>query len=96
MPRWRLLELACCIAWAAATTVGQQGPTSAHWSLSPPRLPAVPAVRQTAWPRHDLDRFVLARLEQQGLAPSPEADRATWSSSTTVGSITGNWCAEAR
>ena len=77
MPRRRLLAFACCAAWAAATTVGQQGPTSTHWSLSPPRLPAVPAVRQTDWPRHDLDRFVLARLEQQGLAPSPEADRAT-------------------
>ena len=49
----------------------------ALWSLRPPVRPPVPAVRQADWPRSDLDRFVLARLEQAGFAPSPEADRAT-------------------
>ena len=46
-----------------------------HWSYESPVRPALPEVRQADWPRNDLDRFVLARLEHEGLAPSPEADR---------------------
>ena len=49
-----------------------------HWSFKPVRRPPVPAVRDVAWPRNDIDRFVLARLETAGLTPSPEADRRTW------------------
>jgi hypothetical protein len=40
-----------------------------------PRRPAPPAVRDTSWPRNAIDRFVLARLEAEGLRPSPEASR---------------------
>jgi len=47
------------------------------WSLQPVVLPALPKVSQVDWPRGPLDRFVLARLEAAGLAPSPEADRRT-------------------
>jgi hypothetical protein len=49
-----------------------------HWAFVPPRRPTLPAVRDEGWPRDDLDRLVLARLEAEGLAPAPEADRATW------------------
>ena len=48
-----------------------------HWSYLPPSRPPLPAVRQADWPRTPVDRFVLARLESEGLAPQPEADRAT-------------------
>ena len=48
-----------------------------HWAYRPPERPDPPAVAEAGWPRGDLDRFVLARLEQEGLAPSPEADRRT-------------------
>jgi len=48
-----------------------------HWSFVPPARPELPAVKDARWPRDDLDRFVLARLEEHGLAPSPEADPAT-------------------
>lgn len=48
-----------------------------HWAYVPPRRPAVPAVKNTAWPRNDIDRFILARLEAERLAPQPEADRVT-------------------
>jgi hypothetical protein len=48
-----------------------------HWSFIPPRRPDPPAVRDQAWVRNPIDRFVLARLEQEGLAPAPEADRRT-------------------
>jgi hypothetical protein len=48
-----------------------------HWALVPPVHPAVPAVRDRAWVRNPIDAFVLARLEREGIAPSPEADRVT-------------------
>jgi len=47
------------------------------WSLAPVARPAPPAVRDGAWPRTDIDRFVLARLEAEGLAPAAEAAPAT-------------------
>jgi hypothetical protein len=46
-----------------------------HWAFSPIRSAAAPPVRQSDWPRGDLDRFLLARLEAEGLAPSPEASK---------------------
>jgi len=45
------------------------------WSLRPVVSPALPAVQRTDWPRQELDRFILARLEAAGLTPAPEADR---------------------
>jgi len=46
-----------------------------HWSYTAPVRPAVPTVRDVAWPVNDIDRFVLARLEGEGLAPRPPAAR---------------------
>ncbi|MBL8860955.1 MAG: PSD1 domain-containing protein [Planctomycetes bacterium] len=48
-----------------------------HWAFVPPVAPPLPAVRDARWPRNAFDHFVLAELEARGLAPSPEADRAT-------------------
>ena len=48
-----------------------------HWAFGVPAKPALPEVTRQEWPRNDLDRFVLARLESKGLAPSPEASRET-------------------
>ncbi len=56
--------------------VGGAGYTT-HWAFVPPHRTALPAVRNTAWPSTPIDHFVLARLEKEGLAPSPEADRYT-------------------
>jgi hypothetical protein len=47
------------------------------WSLQPVRRPAPPAVGRMEWVRNPVDAFVLARLEANGLAPAPEADRRT-------------------
>ena len=44
-----------------------------HWSLIPPQKLTPPAVRDEAWIKNPLDRFVLARLEVEGLAPAPAA-----------------------
>ena len=59
--------------------VEQGGAFQQHWAFVrlPARVPA-PAVKLTGWPRSLLDRFVLARLESEGLRPSPEATRADW------------------
>ncbi len=48
-----------------------------HWAFRPIVRPVVPATKNTAWARNPIDRFVLARLEKEGLSPSPEAERAT-------------------
>ncbi len=48
-----------------------------HWSLIPPRKHELPKVKTAAWMKNDIDRFVLARLEQEGLQPSAEADART-------------------
>ncbi|MFN0054130.1 MAG: DUF1553 domain-containing protein [Planctomycetales bacterium] len=48
-----------------------------HWAFIPPRAGQTPAVVQAAWMRNPIDRHVLARLEAEGLSPSPEASRET-------------------
>ena len=48
-----------------------------HWSFIPPTRPALPAVKKTDWVRNPIDRFILARLEAEGLAPAAPADRRT-------------------
>jgi len=48
-----------------------------HWSFIPPTKPAPPTVKNEAWAKNPIDRFILARLEAKGLAPAPEADRRT-------------------
>ncbi len=48
-----------------------------HWAFVPPQRPIPPPAAIRAWSANSIDRFVLARLEKEGLAPSPEADRAT-------------------
>jgi mono/diheme cytochrome c family protein len=48
-----------------------------HWSFNKPVAQAIPPVKNGQWVRNPLDNFILARLEKEGLAPSPEADRCT-------------------
>jgi len=47
-----------------------------HWSFVPPQRHSSPQVKDTAWPKNDIDRFLLARMENEGLKPSKEADKA--------------------
>jgi len=48
-----------------------------HWAFQSPKRVPLPAVKNEAWGRNAIDRFILARLEKEGIAPSPEADRVT-------------------
>ncbi|HUE70624.1 MAG TPA: DUF1549 domain-containing protein, partial [Pirellulaceae bacterium] len=50
---------------------------TAHWSFRPVTRPPLPAVERAGWSRTPIDRFILARLEKEGLSPSAEADRVT-------------------
>lgn len=47
------------------------------WALKPIGNPQVPRVKDDSWPRDGLDRFILARLEAEGLIPAAPADRYT-------------------
>lgn len=59
------------------TWVEQGAEWAEHWAFVPPQRPPVPHVENTAWVRNPIDAFVLARLEAEGLQPSPEAERVT-------------------
>jgi hypothetical protein len=48
-----------------------------HWSFQPLSNPEPPAVKDGSWPRDRIDRFVLARLEEEGLKPARDAGRRT-------------------
>ncbi len=56
---------------------GRPAGTDRHWAYVKPVRPALPPVELTAWSQNPIDRFVLARLEREGLAPSPPALRET-------------------
>jgi mono/diheme cytochrome c family protein len=49
----------------------------AFWSFQPLKTPATPSVKNTHWAKTAIDRFVLAKLESQGIPPAPPADRRT-------------------
>jgi hypothetical protein len=49
-----------------------------HWAFQPIKRSEVPAVKEAARPRNDVDRFILAKLEAAGLRPLPEANRQTF------------------
>ncbi len=63
-------EVEVLTAW-----VRQGAPYAKHWSYAKPARPPLPDVSRADWPRNPVDRFILARLEAEGLCPSPEADR---------------------
>ena len=57
--------------YAKATQVSAGG----TWAFQPVKSPAVPSVKQVDWPRSDIDRFILAKLEEKGIRPVRDADR---------------------
>lgn len=48
-----------------------------HWAFVPPEQPSVPAVKRNNWTLNSIDSFILRQLEDEGLQPSPRADKAT-------------------
>lgn len=75
-------------AWIKAGAVWPAGPAKPvaytisqeqrnFWSFRPIENPAPPKVKNAKWPQNDVDRFILAKLESQGIAPAKAADRRT-------------------
>ena len=60
-----------------ATWIKEGAEYKEHWAFVTPVRPEPPAVKDTAWPRNDIDRFILAKLEANHLKPSSEADKPT-------------------
>ena len=61
--------------WPAGLSIAAVKP--AHWAFQPIAHPAPPEVKNRAWVRNTIDDFVLAKLEAEGIHPSPEASKAT-------------------
>ncbi|WP_435018611.1 PSD1 and planctomycete cytochrome C domain-containing protein [Tundrisphaera sp. TA3] len=75
-------EAAILRAWidSGAKSPADEAPTPPpppHWAFIAPARPAVPEVADPSWPRNPIDRFIAARLDRDGIRPSPEADRVT-------------------
>ena len=60
---------------SASRWIGQGARYAPHWAYVKPIRPQPPQVGDHTWPKNDIDRFLLARLEKERLRPSPEADR---------------------
>lgn len=56
--------------------VGKDITVKRHWAYEKPARPELPKVAAKDWPRNAVDYFILARLEAEGLSPSPRADKA--------------------
>ena len=73
----RLFSCLCLIALSAHAAAPSMDEGRKHWAFRPVTNPPPPAVKNASWPKSDIDRFILAKLEAAGMQPSPEADRAT-------------------
>ncbi|MDA2926127.1 PSD1 and planctomycete cytochrome C domain-containing protein [Acidobacteria bacterium AH-259-G07] len=72
--RWIEMRL----PWPARLPAGNiPDRSSMHWSFQPIERPAEPKVSDPLWVRNPIDSFILARLDRQGLQPTPEAEKAT-------------------
>ena len=63
--------------WPEAPPAESARPGADHWAFRPVQRSQPPAVTGEAWIRNSIDRFVLARLEDEGIEPSPPAPRST-------------------
>ena len=77
-------QVAILRRWIEQGAVWPSSPSAAdnrsgwdHWAFQQPRRATPPAVRRAGWVRNSIDRFILAKLEAEGITPSPAADPAT-------------------
>lgn len=62
--------------WSGLLTAPKDSAAS-HWAFKAPVRPGPPRVKNPGWAANPVDFHILARLEKEGLAPSPEADKVT-------------------
>jgi hypothetical protein len=72
LPIAGLIAFSICQAAAPSIEAGR-----GHWAFQALVVTPAPEVKMKAWPKNDIDHFILAKLESVGLQPSAEADRAT-------------------
>lgn len=86
MPPGRMLkaaEIDILEKWVSAGLTWPDGVATAavpkpnHWSFKAPQRPAEPVVKNAAWVRTPIDKFILARLENENVTPSPETSKST-------------------
>jgi hypothetical protein len=91
LPRRLLWCIAVLSLGAGAASSGAAGPSASrtakkseagsdevrHWAFQPVQRPPLPLGRGSVWVRSQIDAFVLARLQKEGLAPSPPTDKRT-------------------
>ena len=80
-------QIADLVAWVemgapdpradAAPVAAPPPDPKSHWAFRRPVPREVPEVRNSTWPKNEVDRFILAKLEEKGLTPSPPADKRT-------------------
>ncbi len=74
----KLLPIVIVVAFAASSPAAEDlKEARAHWAYQPISKPPVPAVKTTPWVKTPVDAFILARLEVNGMKPSPAASRET-------------------
>ena len=76
MRRFLITTLSIFVSYLLPIFSAERGDET-WWSLQPVDRPDVPEVSDTSWVRNPIDHFVLAKLELEGLTPSPEADKQT-------------------
>ena len=60
-----------------AAWIEQGADYQSHWAFIRPTMPKKPRVQRADWVKNDIDRFILARLEREGMEPAAEASRET-------------------
>src|SRR5690349_8496685 len=68
---------ACPSLWAAEDAAKEGTASQSSWAYRPPTRPTIPAVLNRSWVRNPIDAFILAKFQEAGLTPAPEADRLT-------------------
>src|SRR4051812_46947021 len=86
--KYKILYAAIALSLSAGISVAAEPDTAAakpaantvpnNWAYKPVQQVSAPAVKQKAWVNTPIDAFVLAKLEEKGIKPSPAADRATY------------------
>lgn len=84
-PAIKTLSIAVLLCFSAVLSAAPDDTTkpaapasSKAWAYTTPQQPSAPIVKLKSWVRTPVDAFVLAKLEEKGLKPSPDADRATF------------------
>jgi hypothetical protein len=64
--------------------IDEGAPWESHWAFQKPVRPPLPKVQNTSWPKNEIDYFILKKLEDKHLSPSPRADKATLARRATL------------